>query len=485
MAIKRGLVILRKMTPRLLKYRSIRKRILQNKEVPKEEIEEEARKFVDTMIELGPTFIKLGQVLSVHPDVLPQEYMRELQRLQDEVPPAPYDQVKEMIFKEAGDIIQDVDPEPVAAASLGQVHVGVLKDGTKVAIKVNRPRVEEVLKEDISLIRTFLPFTRLLLDAGLVEALSLIFRQFSTRIFEELNYEKEAFYTSKIKDELEGFRVKIPRTIKASRHVLVMEYLPGFKITSKEALESFDRKNLAWRVFKVFVYPVLKGEYFHADPHPGNISIDQDGNIILYDFGMSGYIDRETRIKLIRMYVTISRGDPIMLVNVLDQLGAIQPYADRKLLAKGFELMIKGIKGIPVDQLELEEFNRLASEAFFKFPLRLPERIALYFRMSSVLEGTCRMIDPDFDFLPNLVRLVEEEGLLRLAFVDEVMDYVNFLSTGMKERMLKSPQGEVRNSRKWVGIPIVAMSIPTYLLVGDVTAILVALLGLTVTLSLP
>ncbi|WP_252896830.1 hypothetical protein [Metallosphaera hakonensis] len=160
-------------------------------------------------------------------------------------------------------------------------------------------------------------------------------------------------------------------------------------------------------------------------------------------------------------------------------------YADRKVLAKGFELMIKGIKGIPVDQLELEDFNRLASEAFFKFPLRLPEKIALYFRMSSVLEGTCRMIDPDFDFLPNLVRLVEEEGLMRLALVDEIMDYVNYVSTEMKERLLKQPTLERRRGKKWIGIPIVAASIPVYFLLGDVISLLVAFLGIAVTLSLP
>ncbi|MEM3196260.1 MAG: AarF/UbiB family protein [Metallosphaera sp.] len=485
MSISRAITILRKMTPRVLKYRDFRNRILKGEKVPREELEEEARKFVDTMIELGPTFIKFGQVLSVRADVLPQEYMKELQRLQDEVPPAKFDEVKEVIFREAGDVIQEVDPRPLAAASLGQVHVGLSKDGRKVAIKVNRPGVEEILREDISVIKTFLPLTRLILDSSLVETLSMIFRQFSSRIFEELNYEREAFYTSKLREELEGFRVKIPRTVKATKRVLVMEYIKGYKITSQEALNKFDRKALAWRVFKTFVYPVLTSDYFHADPHPGNVAIDDEGYIILYDFGMAGFIDRETRIKLIRMYVTISRGDPLTLVNVLDQLGAIQPYADRKVLAKGFDLMIREMKGVPVDQLELEEFNRLASEAFFKFPLRLPEKIALYFRMSSVLEGTCRMIDPDFDFLPNLVRLVEEEGLMRLAIIDEVMDYVNYFTTQVKERMLRTPIQERRREKRWIGLPVVLASFPVYLFLGDVPSILVALLGITITLSLP
>ncbi|MEM4746815.1 MAG: AarF/UbiB family protein, partial [Metallosphaera sp.] len=166
MSISRAITILRKMTPRVLKYRDFRNRILKGEKVPREELEEEARKFVDTMIELGPTFIKFGQVLSVRADVLPQEYMKELQRLQDEVPPAKFDEVKEVIFREAGDVIQEVDPRPLAAASLGQVHVGLSKDGRKVAIKVNRPGVEEILREDISVIKTFLPLTRLILDSS-------------------------------------------------------------------------------------------------------------------------------------------------------------------------------------------------------------------------------------------------------------------------------------------------------------------------------
>jgi Predicted unusual protein kinase len=485
--ITRGFTILRKMTPRLLKYREFRRKILRGESVNREEMREEAKKFVDSLIELGPTFIKLGQVLSVRADVLPEEYMKELQRLQDEVTPAPFSQVREVIFSEVGDLVQEVEEIPIAAASLGQVHLGKLKDGTPVAIKVNRPRVEEILKEDISLIRTFLPLTRLFLDSSLVETLKMIFRQFSSRIFEELNYEKEAFYTDKIRETLEGFRVRIPGTVKATRRVLVMEYVPGMKVTSQEAKSVVDPKNLAWRVFKVFVYPVLKGQYFHADPHPGNISVDGEGNLILYDFGMVGTIDRETRLKLIRMYLTISRGDPVMLVNVLEQLGAIQPFADRMVLAKGFELMIKEIKGVPVDQLELEDFNRMASEAFFKFPLRLPEKLALYFRMSAVLEGVCRMIDPEFDFLPNLVRLVEEEGLMREAIRDEIMDYVNVFTGSLKERMLKRPELP-RNrlaGKKWVGVPVVVASIPLYFVEGEFLSLLVALLGITITLSLP
>ncbi|NON63072.1 AarF/ABC1/UbiB kinase family protein [Acidianus sp. RZ1] len=476
----RTLTIVRKLAPRVLKYRDIRNRIIEGKEVSETELEREARLFTDALISLGPTFIKFGQVLSVRADVLPDSYLRELQRLQDEVPPAPFEEVK-TYAEEAGVELTD---KVIAAASLGQVHIGYFQ-GQIVAVKVNRPRVEEILRTDIKIMKRLLPFLRLIFDSSFVESIKIVVDLFSKRIFDELDYTKEAFYHDKIQEELKDFNVKIPKIVKATKKVLIMEYLPGYKITSDEALRNNDRRALAWRVFKVFMVPLFEEKYFHADPHPGNISVDENGSLILYDFGMVGSIDPETRIKLVRLYLSLSRGDAIMVVNVLDQLGAIQPFANRDVLVKGFDLMIRQAKG-EVEQIELEDFNRLASQAFYKFPLRLPEKLALYLRMSGVLEGTCKMIDPDFDFVQNTVRLMQEERLARLALIDELSDYFRTANNAIKASMLRKGEPSRKRSKKWIGSLIIAISLPLYFFTNDAyLAILVSILGLSITLSLP
>lgn len=482
----RTITIITKLAPRILKYRDIRERILKGQEIDQEELQGEAKLFTDTLLELGPTFIKLGQILSVRGDILPEAYLKELQRLQDEVPPAPKEEILKIISKNfnAAELKELELGDVIAAASLGQVHLGKYK-GKEVAIKVNRPKVEEILKVDISIMKKLLPLLRLLFDSSFVESLKIVINLFSKRVFEELDYKKEAENLERLREELKDFDVIIPKVIKVTKQVLIMEYVKGHKVTSEEAFKIVERRTLALRVFKVFMYPLLTGRIFHADPHPGNISVSDDGKLILYDFGMIGRIDPETRIKLVRLYLSLNRGDPIMVVNLLDQLGAVQPFADRRVLIKGFQLLIESAKR-EIEQIELEDFNRLASEAFYKFPLRLPDRLAAYLRMSAVLEGTCKLIDPDFDFIDNLVRLIQELGLTRAALVDELRDYYNAFSRSIKMALIPEAEKIRNRSKKWIGSIVIIAGIVAYLIFGNfVIAILLALLGISITLSLP
>ncbi|MEM3291720.1 MAG: AarF/ABC1/UbiB kinase family protein [Saccharolobus sp.] len=449
--IRRLLKIFFALAPRVLAYREFRQRILKGKPISVKEIETEAKKFVDTLIDLGPTFIKLGQVLSVRPDVMPEAYIKELARLQDDVPPAPYDEVEKIIKEEIGEDLKIIDKKPISAASLGQVYLGEYK-GKLVAVKVNRPRIREIVKEDIEVIKRLLPLLRLIFDESFVEIIKIFMEEFSKRIFEEMDYNKEAFYLNKIKEELSDYQtLRIPNVIKSTKRVLIMEYIRGFKVTSDEAKKIVDKKILAYRVFRLFMYLLLSKEYFHADPHPGNISVDEEGNLILYDFGMAGRIDEKTRSLLIRAYVAMVRMDSDSLVRVLDQLGAIQPFADRKVLSRGLKLFMQSMEGIEIDRLELEDFMKLADEVFFKFPLRMPSKLVLPFRMINVLDGTCREIDEDFDFVKSSITFLEEEGYTTKVVIEQTRELLDGLWNRFRNFLLSySQQQEVQvyNRRK-------------------------------------
>ncbi|MEM4001328.1 MAG: AarF/UbiB family protein, partial [Saccharolobus sp.] len=179
--IKRLLKVFFKLTPRVLAYRAFRNRILKEMPIDEKEIAEEAKKFVDTLIELGPTFIKFGQILSVRPDIMPEAYIKELARLQDDVPPAPFNQVSKIIEEELGDSVKIL--KELSSASLGQVYLGEYK-GKIVAIKVNRPRIKEIVNEDIQVVKKLLPLLRFVFDESFTEIIKVFLEEFSRRIFE-------------------------------------------------------------------------------------------------------------------------------------------------------------------------------------------------------------------------------------------------------------------------------------------------------------
>ncbi|MEM4138579.1 MAG: AarF/UbiB family protein, partial [Sulfolobaceae archaeon] len=323
--ILRTLKIILKLGPRFLNYRRIRKMLINEEKVPEELLRSEGKKLAKALMELGPTFIKLGQIWSVRSDLFPQEYLEELSKLQDEVPPAPYEEILKIVREDVKGYDVKIDKEVIGSASLGQVHKGYF-NGKEVAIKVNRPRVKEILEEDIRIIKRLIPFLKILFDEGFIENFRIILDEFSKGVFEELDYTKEAFYMEKIRNELGDSSVRVPKVLLATRRVLIMEYIPGYKITSKEAIEKFGRSYLARKVFRLYVKMLVENEYFHADPHPGNLAVDGAGNLILYDYGIVGKLDDRTKRLLIRAYLSIRNFDTYSLLQILEELGALDPY---------------------------------------------------------------------------------------------------------------------------------------------------------------
>jgi len=465
----RTIRIVVKLAPRLLAYRRIRKMLVNDEKVPEQLLRSEGAKLAKALMDLGPTFIKLGQIWSVRSDLFPQEYLEELSKLQDEVPPAPYEEILKIIREEVNGHEIILEEKPIGSASLGQVHKGLF-DGKEVAIKVNRPKVREILRKDIRIIRRLIPFLRLIFDEGFVENFKVVLEEFSRQVFEELDYTKEAFYMEKIRNEV-GDYVKIPKVILATKRVLIMEYLPGYKITSKEALEKFDRRLLAKRVFRLYMTMLVEKEYFHADPHPGNLAIDDKGDLILYDYGIVGKLDDRTKRLLIRAYLAIRSLDAYLLLDVLEELGALDANANKKLLARGIELFLRSIAGEEVSYSEIEDFLKVANKVFYKFPLKLPSKLFYPLRTLIVLEGTCRLIDPSFNILQELEEFFEEKRFNLTLIVEGLRGRINSVLSRLRINYLEDSSvgvSEGSRSGKRVALVLSILSLASYLLLKDI-----------------
>ena len=399
----------------------------EGKNIKVERYQKNARKVLNTFVSLGPVYIKLGQWLSSRADILPQPYMEELAKLQDDVPAAPFDQVKPIIEKDLGPLEQNFDyvnTTVVSGASLGQVYLAKIKE-KDVIIKVRRPNIDKIVEEDIRVLKKIIPVAMKFVDPNLRYSAEAMLAQFIETIHEEMDYRIESQNLKTIKRNFRSDpKVIIPSVIDdhSSEHVLTMEYIPGIKITNVKALDEIglDRAQLVIRVHNVFFTMLLHHNIFHADPHPGNISVANDGSLILYDFGMVGRLDNETRLKLIRLYLSLVEKDPPRTVSAMDGLGMLLPGYNRSVIEKGIAMSIQAMHGTKVDKMEVKALMDLANKTMSRFPFKLPKHLALYMRMASILEGIYHTHKVNFKFISVLQNILEEENLIKDAYIEEL-----------------------------------------------------------------
>ncbi|MEK0319773.1 MAG: AarF/ABC1/UbiB kinase family protein [Nitrosopumilus sp.] len=436
MSTTRTIQIFVKLLPSILALRRDRKKWIHQErtEIDSEQFRKNARKVLDAFISLGPVYIKLGQWLSSRADILPQPYLEELAKLQDSVPPSPFDQIKPIIEKDLGPInekFDEIDPNCISGASLGQVYRGSIS-GQQVAIKVKRPGIEKVVAKDLKVLKRILPLALRFVDSNLRYSAKAMLSQFIETIYEEMDYTIESENLKQIKKDMEkNTKVIVPAVFDdfSSKNVLTMEYLPGIKITNVQALDEkgIDREQLVIDVHKVFFTMLLKHSIFHADPHPGNISVTDDGKLILYDYGMVGRMNNETRFKLIRLYLALVEKNPPRVVNAMIDLGMLIPGYNRSVIEKGIELSIRAMHGNKPDEMEVQSLMELANQTMSKFPFMLPKNLALYMRMASIIEGIYKTHNVDFKFVKVLKNILEEENLIPRAYVEELkISFSNF-----------------------------------------------------------
>ena len=411
----------------------------EGKNVNEKKFRKHAERALKTFVTLGPSYIKLGQWLSSRADLLPQPYLDVLEELQDNVRPEPFLDVKPILERELGsleNIFESFDPSAISGASLGQVYRARYKE-KDVVVKISRPNIEETIGQNIYILRKLLPLATRFIDENLRFSAEGMLSQFIETVHEEMDYRIEAKNLIQIRNNLkEDKSVIIPRVYqdRTSRHVITMEYLPGTKITDIKTLNqnNIDRAKLVYRIHRLFFKMLLRHSIFHADPHPGNISITNEGTIILYDFGMIGRLDDETRRRLVRLYLGLVDKDPVRTTDVLLELGTLEPSVDRRLVEKGLELSIQSLHGRKVDRMEIKALQDLANKTLSRFPFRLPKNLALYMRMASILEGIYHYHNVKFQFVRVLVSLLEEEGLIKEAYIEEFKRYVNRFVKGIE-----------------------------------------------------
>ena len=442
--------VLLKLLPVAFKFRRDRRRWVkqEGKNINEKKYRKHAEKALQTFIELGPSYIKLGQWLSTRADILPQPYLEVLAKLQDEVPPASFSEVKSMIENELGDDIQHIFDEfntsALSGASLGQVYLAKYK-GKDVIVKVSRPNIEQIIEKDIFFLKKILPIATRFIDPNLRFSAEGMLSQFIETIHEEMDYRIEADNLITIKKYLRNdTMIIIPNVIqeRTSKHVLTLEYIPGIKITDIEKLDvmGIDREKLVIRVHHVFFKMLLRHTIFHADPHPGNISVAPDtGAIILYDFGMVGRIDNETRIMLIRLYLGLVEKDAVRTVNAMMDLKTLEPTVNRYVVEKALEMSIQSMHGKQVDRMEVNALMELANKTMTRFPFRLPKNLALYMRMTSILEGIYHHHKVKFHFVKVLANLLEQEQLIKEAYKEEIKESIKRFTKNIEASIHVAP----------------------------------------------
>jgi len=356
--------------------------------------------------ELGPTFVKLGQVLSTRSDILPLHYIEALSRLHNDVDPFPYEQVVEIfrdeVGMELGDAFQRFDRQPIAAASLGQVHRAQTHDGRDVVVKVQRPNLREIVDRDLAALRSIVE----LLDAHSEVAdrfhLIDIYKQFREAINDELDYASEARNLITLTANLKEFdRIIIPQPVEpfCSTRVLTMDFIDGSKVTQLADTEfSVERRRkLADLILRAYLKQIIEDGFFHADPHPGNVLITPDGRAGLIDVGMVCRLDKTMKEKLLSLLLAVSSGSSDDATNLAIRIGHPTEHFDASSFRQRMSETIVTRQAGPVSELRVGEMVMSICRIAGETGLRLPRQIMLLGKTMMHLDQLGRGLAPDFD----------------------------------------------------------------------------------------
>lgn len=367
-----------------------------------------AQWLVGTLLDLGPTFIKIGQSLSTRADLLPLEYVKALGQLQDRVPEFDPNQAIAIIEAELGYPIhllyQDFDPTPIAAASLGQVHRARLHTGEEVVVKVQRPGLEQLFAMDFQIVGRLVRWIDRLVPNARQYDIKAIHQEFSEILGREIDYVQEAMNADRFRHNFADHdRIVVPKIYPkyTTRRVLTMEYVPGIKVNDRQSLLAIgiDPREINHLGICAYLKQLLQDGFFQADPHPGNMAVSQDGKLIFYDFGMMAEVQPINRNQMVQTFFAVLKKDTDQVVSTLVDMGLVEPMADMTPVKRIVNVLVDRFADKPV---ELQAFKSLRNELYSVFeqqPFRLPAKMTFIIKALTTLDGVARDLDPQYNLL--------------------------------------------------------------------------------------
>ncbi len=426
-------------------FRSLRRKILRPRPL-KEELHllSEAERLRLVFEELGPTFIKFGQILSTRHDLVPEEYTRELSKLQDSVQPFGHSEAMRVIEKELERNIDEIfisfDPVPLAAASIGQVHHARLSGGEDVAVKVMRPGIEEIIEVDLSILMSMAKFAekhikevRFFNPIGFVDEFSRVMRQ-------EIDYMHEAQNADRFYANFkESTNIRIPKVYwkYTTKHILTLEFLEGTKVSYISQLEAMgiDKKKISTNLANAYLKMIFEDGFYHADPHPGNILISRDEVIIFLDFGMAGHVDPFLRENLINLMIATQRSYLNLLIETLGEIGLIgTDVSISPVLRVNLEEFIDKYYNLPTKFINPTTFLSDLIDVLIKSGGKIPMNIMLLSKTLILRDEISRRLDPEHNFgelvEPFVEKMIKERSSIsyKVKETEKIMlDFINLI----------------------------------------------------------
>jgi ubiquinone biosynthesis protein len=381
--------------------------------------------------ELGPTFAKLGQILSTRPDLLPPEVIAELQTLQDRVTPMTEAEVVSVMEEELGvpweDVFESIEPEPLAAGTIAQVHRARLESGEDVVVKVQRPTAEEAILRDLALLELFAEKAGRRPALGRIVDFPLVVEHLSSSLRRELDFGQEAAHVARMRELVRDFpRLDVPLVHErlSTRRLLVLEFIAGIPV--REAPEGGERRDAARQLLEAFYRHVLVDGFFHADPHPGNMRWASD-RIYFFDLGMVGELPPDQRELMLLLLLAFWQGDTRFLPEVLLLLGG-RPAADVDLgaLERDLEVLLAKYRTATLAEIELGPILQGMTEIAATHGIRLPASLALTAKALSQMQLTAAVLDPTLDpfsvigkfLLGDIVGRIRRTGDVKRLYYD-------------------------------------------------------------------
>ncbi|MEL6501728.1 MAG: AarF/ABC1/UbiB kinase family protein [Cyanobacteria bacterium J06623_1] len=400
-----------------------------------------ARWLVKNILELGPTFIKIGQSLSTRADLIPIEYIEEFGQLQDRVPPFSSDLAIAAVEQELGKPISvlfaEFNPTPLAAASLGQVHKARLHTGEDVVVKVQRPGLARLFNLDFEILHRLVRWLNRLSKEIRKFNLEGIYREFFELLYLEIDYIHEGKNADRFRQNFQNYqRVAVPQVYwqYTTSKILTLEYLPGIKIDNRPALEAsqIDTQEVIQLGITCYLKQLLEDGFFQSDPHPGNMAVSSKGDIIFYDFGTMAEVKTIDKDQMIKTFFAVLKKDADEVVETLIYMGLIEPVADMTPVKRMIAFMIEEFRDKPVDVRAFEQITEEVYSIFEQQPFRLPPQMTFVVKSLTTLDGIARALDPQYNLLaaaqPFLKQIAfqQQQGSMLGILARQTKDFIQY-----------------------------------------------------------